>query len=72
MNNHIPISLALKCFQELRTKDVCIALITENSNGFGSCEPGIVDEDQRYMRNIFWSTDIYLIIHIIEVRMRIL
>lgn len=72
MNNHITISLALKCFQELRTKDVCIAFIRENSNGFGSCETGIVDEDQRYMRNIFWSTDIYLIIHIIEVRMRIL
>ena len=29
MNNHIPISLALKSFQELKTKDAPIALISQ-------------------------------------------
>lgn len=39
------------------TQGVSMALITQEiPRVFGSCEPGTVDEDHIYMKNIFWSS----------------
>lgn len=41
----------------ITTKDVLIALITkEIARYFGSSEPGTMDKEQIYMRNILWSS----------------
>jgi len=40
----------------IMTNTVPVAFISGSSKGFWCCEQGPVDEDQMYMRNIFWSS----------------
>ena len=52
----------LKLFQELRRRDQIshCSCRSGNSKGLGICEPGTVDEEQIYMRNIYiytWSSE---------------
>ena len=54
--------LICRCFPNSQfiyiRKDVFITLSIGNSLDFGSCEPGTVDKDQIYMRNICWSSEL--------------